>query len=80
MSLSKISKTKNLDVQTTVRNQVKSGDKTLFQVEASITQFTPKTSETDSSVVKKVTVSAVHEDVSKAQDKALEKAIDLLGL
>lgn len=80
MSLSKISQAKNLDVQTAVRNNFKTEKGSLYQVEASITQFTQKTKDEDSSIVKKVTVSATDSDVSKAQDKALEKAVDLLGL
>jgi len=80
MSLSKISGTPNLDVTTAVRNQFEIQGEKAFQVEASITQFTPKTKEADSTIVKKITVSALGSSVDVAQDKALEKAVTLLGL
>jgi hypothetical protein len=77
MSLSKISKTNNLDVTTVVRGKDQDGS---VHVEASITMFSPRTKELDSSVLKKITVGAMDKTFEKAQDKALEKAVELLGL
>lgn len=75
--LNKIQSTPNLDVTTRVVNKLgATGD--VLQIEASITQFTQN--EEKAQVLKKVTVSATNKDFEKAQNAALEKAVELLGL
>lgn len=82
--LSKISNTENLDVVCTVRGEPKynATGKAIggFKVEASITKFKSASEGQGASVLKKVSVFAEDSSIDAAQDKALEKAVVLLGL
>lgn len=80
--LQKLVRQQHVDIATIVRSQGKTEEgKAVYQVEASVTLFSPATGEkTGAQVLKKVTVSAVDESIEIAQDKALAKAQNLLGL
>ena len=79
--LSALIKLKNVDIQTTVANIVKSDDGkggNSYQVQAQVTLF--QNVEGKSEIVKKVSAFALHKDLETAQDNALAKAQTLLGV
>lgn len=78
MSLTKISETPNIDANVTIREKnQKDGSIT---VEATVTLFKNKTDGPGADIVKKVNAFAVSTDIDEAQDKALVRAVKLLGL
>lgn len=83
MNLKRIRERKNIDATTVLRGQPSmvagklQGD---FIIEVTMTDFVAATESTGASVQKKITVYGTGKSLDAAQENALDKAAELLGL